>query len=122
MGWNGVGLGVVSVTEPSDGVLLFDEVGIWSPVTGHESTFTNVFRWSRLGEALRLEHIRYGPEQPVFLFELVPDNAGVWREVSPHICREDCYAATMTVAGTTLQVKWNVNGPRKQASIRYDYT
>ena len=56
-----------------------------SPEGGRELRFRNVFRWSAVGEALRLEHLRFGVAHPVFLFDLAPVAAGEWRSVSPHL-------------------------------------
>jgi hypothetical protein len=80
-----------------------------------------VFRWSAVGESLRLEHLRFGPEHPVLLFDMTPGADGVWREVSPHQCREDCYTSSLGVEGGRLAVAWLIAGPRKRESIRYTY-
>jgi hypothetical protein len=41
--------------------------------------FRNVFRWTLLGPKLvRLEHLRFGPDHPVYLFELAQDANGTW--------------------------------------------
>lgn len=120
-GWNGTGAGDVVVTEPSPGVVVFTESGAWQPLGRGDIRFTNVFRWSRLDDSLRLEHLRFGPDQPVFLFDLAPGEDGVWREVSPHACGEDCYAGSLTAEGRHLLVHWTIRGPRKDESIRYVY-
>lgn len=120
-GWNGAGAGVVVATESSPGVLVFAESGWWQPLGRGDIRFTNVFRWSRLEASVRLEHLRFGPDQPVFLFDLDPGEDGVWREVSPHVCGEDCYAGCLSVEGRQLHVHWTIRGPRKDESIRYVY-
>jgi hypothetical protein len=120
-GWDGVGVGTVRVTEPADGVIVFDETGTWQVPGGAVVRFTNVFRWTASGGQLRLEHLRMGADQPVFLFDLVPGEDGEWRQASPHQCREDCYTASLKVVGRQLLVAWSVQGPRKRESIRYAY-
>jgi hypothetical protein len=120
-GWDGTGEGVVSVSEPREGVLVFDESGRWHPLRGRASRFTNVFRWSLVGGYLRLEHLRFGQDRPVFLFDLAPGADGIWREISPHECREDCYCATVRVEVDMLIVHWTIYGPRKRESIEYTY-
>lgn len=122
-GWDGVGTGAVAVSEPAAGVVVFTESGTWQPsAPGRPAVaFNNVFRWSVAGDALRLEHLRFGPEHPVLLFDMAPGADGVWREVSPHQCREDCYTASLGVEGGQLVVAWSIVGPRKQESIRYTY-
>ena len=120
-GWNGIGIGSVAVSEPAAGVIVFEETGNWKSPGRREVRFTNSFRWSGAGEALRLEHLRFGPNEPVLLFDMAPGENGVWREISPHQCREDCYSASLAVQGKELLVAWVVQGPRKQESIRYRY-
>jgi len=122
-GWDGVGTGTVAVSEPAVGVVVFDEAGTWHPsVPGQAAVgFKNVFRWSVVGDALRLEHLRFGPEHPVLLFDMAPGADGVWREVSPHQCREDCYTASLGAEDEQLTVVWSIVGPHKRESIRYTY-
>jgi hypothetical protein len=104
------------------GGVIFTEAGLWRPEGGRELRFRNVFRWSAVGEALRLEHLRFGVARPVFLFDLAVVAEGRWRSVSPHLCSEDCYAADMHVHGDRITVEWSVTGPRKQELTAYTYT
>jgi len=72
-------------------------------------------------KALRLEHLRFGMEKPVLLFDMAPTTDGAWREISPHQCREDCYTASLRIEGEILVVAWTVVGPQKRESISYTY-
>lgn len=103
---------------------MFQESGTWQPsASGRPAVrFTNVFRWSARSETIRLEHLRFGPENPVLLFDLASSDNGVWREISPHQCCEDCYAATLAVEGEQLLVHWSIQGPCKRESIAYTYS
>ncbi len=120
-GWNGIGTGTVMVSEPEPRVVVFDEAGTWQSPGRAMIRFANVFRWSNTGASLRLEHLRFGAENPVFLFEMAPNADGEWHEVSPHLCREDCYTASLVVEGQQVLVAWSILGPQKQESIRYVY-
>jgi hypothetical protein len=122
-GWDGVGTGSVAVSEPGAGVVVFTEHGTWQPsAPGRPAiAFNNAFRWSVAGDALRLEHLRFGPDHPVLLFDMAPGADGLWQEVSPHQCREDCYTASLGVEGGQLVVAWSIIGPRKRESVRYTY-
>jgi hypothetical protein len=83
--WDGIGTGSVVVETPSDASLIFREAGMWQPERGQESRFTNVFRWSLVRpDLIRLEHLRFGPDRPVFLFEIGPVADGRWQSVRPH--------------------------------------
>lgn len=122
-GWEGVGIGTVAVSQPAAGVVVFEEAGTWQPSAPSQRAigFNNVFRWSAVGEALRLEHLRLGADSPVLLFDMAPADGGQWREVSPHQCRADSYTATLTVESSQVVVAWSIMGPRKRESIRYTY-
>lgn len=121
-GWNGTGRGTVVVRRAGEGTLLFTESGVWRPEGGRDTRFGNVFRWTTVGERLRLEHLRFGEGHPVYLFDLAPSGGREWRSVSPHLCGEDCYAATALVLDDSIILRWSINGPRKQEEIEYTYT
>jgi hypothetical protein len=89
-GWNGTGSGTVEILRAGEGTMTFTEAGIWRPEGGRDTRSSNVFRWSVVGDAIRLEHLRYGEGRPVYLFDLALAGEGEWRSVSPHLCREDC--------------------------------
>jgi len=120
-GWDGVGSGSVNVVQPAANVVVFEESGTWQSNRG-EVHFNNVFRWTAIDDVLRLEHLRFGPGQPVYLFDLGPDANGTWREVTPHQCDKDCYTASITVEDGQLVVAWSIRGPHKAESIRYTYS
>jgi len=121
-GWNGTGVGTVEARQVKDGVLTFTESGVWHPEVGRETRFTNVFRWTVAGDVVRLEHLRFGEDHPVFLFDLVPAGEREWRSASPHLCSEDCYAAVLTVRDDGIGLRWTIDGPRKQETIEYVYS
>jgi hypothetical protein len=120
-GWNGRGSGMVVVESAGEGVITFAESGFWRPEGGRDIRFHNVFRWSKAGEAIRLEHLRFGADRPVYLFDLAPAADGEWRSVSPHLCSEDCYAAAMRIQEDKIVLRWSVIGPQKNEEIEYVY-
>ena len=124
-GWSGVGTGEVVVAQPSVGVLTFTETGLWQPDQGREVPFTNLFRWTILGPArVRLEHLRFGPDKPVLLFELEPTDekeGESWTSTAPHLCRDDCYSAVLSFEESGVRLEWTVEGPRKSSRIVYIY-
>lgn len=121
-GWQGGGTGSVVVDAPADSVLTFTESGSWQPAGGRSLRFSNVFRWSRINsDLIRLEHLRFGADHPVYLFDLAAEPAGEWRSVSPHLCEQDCYAAELRLHETGLWLRWTVTGPKKQECIEYSY-
>jgi hypothetical protein len=122
-GWNGRGVGSVEVHEAANAVLLFHERGTWRP-EGREQDirFSNVFRWTVCGGTIRLEHLRFGEDSPVYLFDLAPGGDREWRSVSPHLCSEDCYAAVLLIRDDGIVLRWSIDGPQKRASIEYLYS
>lgn len=84
-GWSGRGEGTVVVTAPQQEVLTFSEAGLWQPAQGKSLPFHNVYRWTHLAtNRLRLEHLRFGPEKPVFLFDLEESSQDQWHSIEPH--------------------------------------
>ena|ERR1043166_4046652 len=121
-GWIGLGSGIVSVESPALNVLLFNESGTWQPNRGKETRFTNVFRWTQLGaESIRLEHLRFGPEKPVHLFDMGVQVDGTWIPNGPHVCSEDCYVADVMLRENGVSVRWSITGPKKKETIAYEY-
>ena len=120
IGWQGEGTGVVKVSEPAPDVLLFEESGKWRQSSGKEIRFSNVYRWSIVENRLRLEHLRFGADHPVFLFEMEPDAEGTWRDISAHPCREDSYSAALLVQNGLILLKWTVS-PKRKELIDYLY-
>ena len=119
-GWNGLGRGVVAVETHGDEVQTFAESGTWRTEAGRELRFHNVYRWTRNQPTLRLEHLRFGVDHPVYLFDLAQTGDREWRSVSPHACGEDRYSAILLV-GDVLALRWAVVGPTKQEVIEYEY-
>lgn len=121
-GWNGRGSGTVTVERLNDDTLVFYESGVWQSQGSGEIEFSNIFRWSRVGaETIRLEHLRYGPDQPVYLFDLVAADHNEWKSVKPHLCREDIYAARLFRQEQSILMNWTITGPKKQETLEYNY-
>jgi hypothetical protein len=75
-GWNGTGKGDVIVDRIFDNVLTYTERGTWQSDAGLTFGFSNVFRWSLTdgGERIRLEHLRFGADRPVYLLDLASNS------------------------------------------------
>jgi hypothetical protein len=122
-GWTGSGRGTVQVEQVDGVTMLFHETGQWVPEKGRELPFHNVFRWTAVpdGRLIRLEHLRFGPEHPVFLFDLVPVSERVWKSAEPHLCRNDVYSALMEYDQAAVHLSWTISGPMKDERISYWY-
>jgi len=84
-GWTGTGVGTVDVSQSAADALVYTESGTWTPNGGKQLSFTNVYRWTLLPETLRLEHLRFGPENPVYLFDLAVIDDSRLGSVAPHV-------------------------------------
>lgn len=122
-GWSGVGQGSVCIKMIDDDTLLFHEDGDWSQSGGKTMRFTNVFRWTKIvsNGSVRLEHLRFGPDRPVYLFDLKSTAAQLWSACDGHVCRNDVYTATLEVQAKSLDLHWTVSGPTMHESIHYIY-
>jgi len=123
-GWNGQGEGRVSTEKPSTDTLVFREEGHWQNDSGTRFPFSNIYRWTLRTQptaCIALEHLRFGPQQPVFLLDLAPDGPQRLRAVTPHLCGDDRYHAALSLADNALQFEWTVKGPAKDEYLLYTY-
>lgn len=122
-GWNGSGAGQVAVTRPEETTLLFAESGWWTTEVGQRLKFTNLYRWSRGSDAetIGLEHLRFGEDRPVYLFDLEVAASNRLVSVAPHICSDDCYSAEMMIDEAEIRLNWSVTGPSTRVAIQYVY-
>jgi hypothetical protein len=122
-GWNGKGKGEVLVSKSSDTVLVFHERGSWQVRKGQDISFNNTFRWTldRSAGMIALEHLRLGPDQPVFLFYLTPTGNNVLASVDSHVCEEDVYLATVPWDRHSIRLNWRVIGPKKNEEMECCY-
>ena len=116
--WCGSGEGGVVVTDHQGG-WLFAEQGRYTTPHGRVLAMHNRFWWQRGEQGIRLSHLRY--EQPVVLFELLPQADGCWLTAEPHLCGQDHYSAELTPTGDGFLLGWQITGPRKNERLSYRY-
>ncbi|MGL6522303.1 DUF6314 family protein [Aeromonas dhakensis] len=116
--WSGSGEGEVVVTDHHGG-WLFVETGRYTTPHGRVLTMHNRFWWQRGEEGIRLSHLRY--EQPVVLFELLPQTDGRWLTAEPHLCGQDHYSAELKPTEGGFLLGWQITGPRKNERLSYRY-
>ncbi|MBS0629407.1 MAG: winged helix-turn-helix transcriptional regulator [Verrucomicrobia bacterium] len=123
-GWNGKGQGEVVKTKEGANILIFNEKGSWRGKEGSEVTFSNVFRWTldRRAGVISLEHLRRGPDHPVFLFHLAPSSKQTLSSVDSHLCEGDTYFGQIHFDRFSLRLNWRVIGPKKNEEINYYYS
>lgn len=122
-GWDGKGAGEVVVSREGN-TLLFNEKGTWKNKEGAEIRFSNVFRWTldRFAGVISLEHLRRGPDHPVFLFHMAPSGSHSLSSVDSHLCEGDTYFGQIHFDRNHLRLNWRVIGPKKNEELDYYYS
>lgn len=123
IGWNGKGSGEVIIKREGYNTLVFTEKGSWRGERD-EVSFSNVFRWTldRNANVISLEHLRRGPDYPVFLFHLAPSGSQTLSSVDSHLCGGDTYFGQIHFDVKSLRLNWRVIGPKKNEEIDYYYS
>jgi hypothetical protein len=123
-GWNGKGKGEVQVVKEGESILVFHERGTWQMPEDRNMAFSNTFRWTldhREG-MISLEHLRLGPQCPVFLFHLAPTGSNLLASLDSHLCGEDAYLAQVFWDQRSIRLAWRVIGPKKNEEMEYYYS
>lgn len=120
-GWCGHGgAGVCIETQGAD--CRFAEHGWFSP--RHAApilTTRNVYLWHRDESTLLLAHERQGRGARVPLVRLAPTAERTLTSQHPHLCHGDRYAASLQLRAASIQLDWNIVGPRKNEHLRCIY-
>lgn len=114
----------VAVSTPSSTSIIFQEKGYWFLDHLPENAFSNSFRWTLDLKAsfVTLEHLRYGPANPVFLFHLAPTQPNLLESVDAHLCADDTYLGNLVWDSKSVEFQWRILGPRKNDELVYHYT
>lgn len=123
-GWNGRGQGEVEITKEGTHSLVFNEKGKWRGKEGEPVNFSNIFRWTldRDAGVISLEHLRRGPDHPIFLFHLAPSSKHSLTSVDSHLCEGDVYFGQVRLDNASFCLNWRVIGPQKNEEIDYYYS
>jgi len=123
-GWDGSGTGAVEVTMAGNSDMTFTERGTWVGDSGKQLDFSNIYRWRFEWDAgtIRLEHLRYDLDTPVFLLDLVPTDGSTFESISPHRCGADIYTAAAKFTDDIVHLRWYIKGPKKDAEIYCIYS
>lgn len=119
--WRGHGTAAISAERTGEDWRLIERGRFVPAGAARGVTMNNVYRWQRAGDRLRLYHERFGTEAAVFLFELVAESADRLVCQRPHLCGDDVYRGTLTLAETGFDLAWSITGPRKDEHLHYRY-
>lgn len=122
-GLNGSGHGTVSIeTDPINNILLFFEDGYFENTRGKFKSH-NIYRWAfkAFENCISLEHLRFGAENAVYLFDLVYDDNNLWSSQCPHLCDKDEYHAKMQLSDKAITLEWDIINKEEHIHIKYQY-
>ena len=121
-GWTGSAKGEVTLTK-SPNQLVFTEKGAWQGAQAAQMNFSNCYRWTldRDAGVISLEHLRQGPDHPVFLLHLSPTSKSSLSSVDSHLCGGDAYFGQLHFDRNGLRLNWRVIGPDTNDAINYYY-
>lgn len=116
--WHGYGEGQVTVEQHHDTVH-FVEQGWFQLARGARMDTVNRFIWQRSERGVHLSHGRRG--EPVYLFELLPQEEGGWRSEQQHVCIDDHYWGNVRLSEVGFEFFWHIRGPKKEENLIYHY-
>ncbi|HSW71928.1 MAG TPA: winged helix-turn-helix domain-containing protein [Chlamydiales bacterium] len=116
-------IGEVNVKEEKPGVLLFIVRGKWVKGVEQDMAFHNSLRWTFLFEdsLVRLEHLRHGPNHPIFLSHLAPITPRHLQSIDPHLCQGDCYFGRIEFSKLGIYMTWRILSGDKNETLHYVY-
>lgn len=119
----GEAFGEVQTTREDRDILLFRIKGHWEKSSTQELNFSNTLRWTldHSSGTIGLEHLRYGPNHPVFLFHLAPLSSHKLESIDSHLCKKDFYFGRVTFSKQHIHFLWRVLGPHKNELIHHTY-
>jgi hypothetical protein len=130
MGWKGEGEGTVTTTLSSssdsitDDKLYFHESGQFVlDANQYKLDTNNEFIWQRIdADRIRLFHSRFGRDNQVELFDLIPEpTTNQWVSEASHLCGDDLYSGSVAINNGQLEFIWQITGPRKDEHLHYIY-
>jgi hypothetical protein len=130
MGWKGEGEGTVTTTlsNSSDSItddkLYFHESGSFVlDANQYKLDTNNEFIWQRIdSDRIRLFHSRFGRDNQVELFDLIPEpTTNQWVSEASHLCGDDLYSGSVAINNGQLEFIWQITGPRKDEHLHYIY-
>ena len=102
--------------------IIFKEYLRWENENNLLLNSKNVYRWSFLNTGnIKLDHLRFGKNNPVFLVELFKATENTWKSRGPHDCNSDLYFAELVLQNENPVLSWEVKGPSENYSLKTVY-
>ncbi len=118
------GIGRVTRTMEGPYSLIFEEEGDLKDNNGFSFNFKNTFLWTVNPNRaiLTLEHLRYGKEHPIFLFNLIPTGNHFLESIDAHMHGEELYYGYLENKRPSLKLCCRTLSPNKNEEINYLYS
>jgi len=115
--------GIVSVEINLEDEITFKEKIRWKNESSLLMNSKNVYRWTFLqSENIKLDHLRFGIRNPVFLVELIKSGQNYWKSKESHNCNNDLYSAELIIKKKSIMLLWKVTGPTENYSLETTYS
>ncbi|MGA8265982.1 MAG: DUF6314 family protein [Ignavibacteriaceae bacterium] len=109
------------VTLPNE--IIFNEFVCWNNDESLLITSKNIYCWTILTTGnIKLAHLRFGKNNPVFLVKLTQTNESHWESLKPYNCNNDLYSARLKFEKEKLILRWSVKGPTKNYYLETIYS
>ncbi|WP_150466365.1 DUF6314 family protein [Francisella sp. SYW-9] len=122
-GWNGSAKGSVTIKVEQNSIYFKEQGHFKLNNTDRETKIENEYIWQKINsKRIRLSHARFGYENLVTLFDLIPKDENTWHSENQHVCVDDLYSAELYILDTGIELTWQISGPKKQEKIKYFYS
>ena len=110
-------------TESDNRRIIFYEDVQWRNESSLLINSKNIYHWTFLTSGnIRLEHLRFGKDKPVFLVEFLFTKENAWKSIEPHNCNNDLYSAKLSMNDENILLYWSVKGPTENYSLKNIYS
>ena len=114
--------GFVNVEKKHNNEIIFNEQLHWENESSLLINSRNAYRWIFCNSGnIKLEHLGFGKDSPVFLVEPSPSGENKWTGIQPHKCNDDLYSAELKLENTDIILSWNVKGPTENYRLKTKY-
>ena len=115
--------GEVKTESAPPNEIIFNEFVRWNNEDSLLINSKNIYRWTNLTSGnIKLEHLRFGKDNPVMLVELTQVSESQWESIEPHNCNRDLYSAKLKIENGKLVLSWTVKGPTENYSLETIYS
>jgi len=130
-GWQGKGQGLIKrrasgeteVSQPESGAIVETiERGYYYVSADRKVPMHNQYLWQFKGDYIRLTHLRFGWDKPVFLFDIIENRYDELVTRQSHQCAADNYDASFVLSPDSLAMQWRIQGPKKREVLDYIYS